>query len=176
MTEELKPKVTKYLYLVTLLTYLFCHIDLGIFAVSNDAIKKLLGGISDNDMGLLASGLYFGNVVGSILCPALFANMKAKHILVIAAVMNGLCCSLFTFVTQYWILFGSRVLVGFFQVMFIIYLPVWIDQHAPLPSQTMWISCFFLTVPLGLILGYTVTNFVMDSDSESENFKWCFLL
>lgn len=34
---------------------------------------------------------------------------------------------------------------------------MWIDREAPPKSQTMWISLFFLTVPLGIILGYGMT-------------------
>ena len=78
-------------------------------------------------MGLLATGLYIGNVIGSFLCPFLFSKMRAKHILVIAAVGNALTVAVFTFVKDYWVIFASRCFVGFFQVMFIIYLPVWID-------------------------------------------------
>ena len=169
-----KPRVTFYLYLVTLFTYLFCHIDLGVLASSNEAAKKYLGDISESDIGLVASALYIGNIIGSLVCPSLFANMKAKHILVISAVMNGLCCGIFVLVSNYWIVFASRVLVGFFEVMFIIYIPVWIDTHAPPSSQTMWISFFFLTVPLGLILGYGAAVFL--SGQDEEKFRYAFLL
>lgn len=168
------PRVTKYLYLVTLFTYLFCHIDIGVLAASNEAAKKYLGDISDSDIGLVATALYIGNVIGSLLCPSLFANMKAKHILIISAVMNGLCCGIFVLISNFWIVFVSRVLVGFFEVMFIIYIPVWIDTHAPPSSQTMWISFFFLTVPLGLILGYGAAVFI--SGEDELKFRYAFLL
>lgn len=172
MSANIKPKVTFLLYLVIVFSYLFCHIDLGILAVSNDAIIKTLD-INESGMGLLATGLYVGNVAGSLLCPFLFSKLKAKHILVTAAVLNAAFVAVFTFVTDYWIIFGSRVAVGFFQVMFIIYFPVWIDQQAPPRSQTMWISFFFLTVPIGLIVGYGSTAVFF---SGGDNWKWAFLI
>ena len=51
-----------------------CHIDNGVLAVSNEAIKKDLN-ISESGMGLLQSGLYVGNVIGSIISPVLFAKI-----------------------------------------------------------------------------------------------------
>lgn len=172
MSGNINPKVTFGLYLVTLMCYLFCHIDLGILAVSNASIIKSLD-IDESAMGLLATGLYIGNVTGSLLCPFLFAHLKAKHILVTAAIFNALFVGVFTFTQDYWIVFGSRIAVGFFQVMFVIYLPVWIDQQAPQKSQTMWISFFFLTVPLGLILGYVSTIVFFKG---GDNWKYSFLI
>lgn len=126
MSGNIKPKVTFSLYLVIIFCYLVCHIDLGILAVSNESIIKSLN-INESGMGLLATGLYIGNVAGSLLCPFLFARIKAKTILVTAALLNAVTVAVFTFVDNYWIIFGSRIAVGFFQVMFVIYFPVWID-------------------------------------------------
>jgi MFS family permease len=172
MSGNINPKVTFCLYLLIVFTYLACHIDLGIFAVSNESIIKTLD-IDESGMGLLATALYIGNVSGSLLCPFLFAHLKAKHVLVSAAILNAATVAVFTFIQDYWIVFGSRVAVGFFQVMFVIYFPVWIDQQAPPKSQTMWISFFFLTVPLGLILGYAATVVFF---KEGDDWKWAFLI
>jgi hypothetical protein len=38
------------------------------------------------------------------------------------------------FTTNYWIIFTTRFLAGLFQVVFVVYFPVWIDQHAPKKS------------------------------------------
>ena len=38
MSEEIKPNVTRNLYLVIMFCYLFCHIDNGIIAKSNESI------------------------------------------------------------------------------------------------------------------------------------------
>jgi predicted MFS family arabinose efflux permease len=133
-----------------------CHLDNGILAVSNETIKKDLG-IEESDMGLLQSGLYVGNVIGSILSPVLFAKMQAKNIIVGSSILNALFVGVFAFTKNFWILFATRSFVGFFQVMFVIYFPVWIDLCAPQKSSTMWISCFFLTVPIGIIFGYGIT-------------------
>jgi MFS family permease len=85
-------------------------------------------------MGLLASSIYFGNVTGSLLTPFIFGKLKAKHIIVVSAIMNGILVSAFNFTTNYWIIFTTRFLAGLFQVVFVVYFPVWIDQHAPKKS------------------------------------------
>ena len=121
-------------------------------------------------MGLLASGLYFGNVAGSLVAPILFAKLPPKLVIVVSAIMNALAVGVFTFTDNFWLIFASRVIVGFFQVMFIIYFPVWIDQQAPPAKQTMWISFYFLTVPIGLIVGYGLAI------ALGDNWKYSFLL
>ena len=164
--------MTYYLYLLIVFCYLFCHIDLGILAVSNENIIKSMD-IEESAMGLLATGLYIGNVVGSLICPFLFAKMKAKYLIVAAGIVNAGAVAVFTFIQDYWIVFASRIVVGLAQVVFIIYFPVWIDQQAPPKSQTMWISFYFLTVPVGLIVGYLCTVNIFPGEHD---WKWSFLI
>ncbi len=92
--NKLSPKVTKYLYLLISFCFLACHIDLGIFAVSTDVMRRYLN-ISASEMGLLASSIYFGNVAGSLITPFLFGKLKAKHIIVVSAIGNGILVSAF---------------------------------------------------------------------------------
>ncbi len=82
--------------------------------------------------------------------------------MIISAIFYGLLVGSFIFTNNFNILIVTRFFSGFFSVMFVIYFPVWIDLCAPPKSQTMWISFYFLTVPLGLILGFALTK-VFDS-------------
>lgn len=110
---QMDPKVTKYLYLVIMLCYLLCHIDSGIMAVSNQSIQDDLN-IAEAEVGLIATGLYIGNVVGSLISPFLFAKFHAKYILVLASIGNAVSVSLFAYIHNYWVFFTSRILAGFF--------------------------------------------------------------
>ena len=136
--------------------YIFCHIDNGILAVCNESLGKDLG-VSDSDVGLISAAVYVGNVVGSLLTPKLLTLMKPKTAIVGAAILNSLAVGVFSITKNYWIIFASRALVGFFQVVFVIYFPVWIDLCSPPQKQTIWISFFFLAVPVGLVMGYAIT-------------------
>jgi len=130
MSQERKRGVTSFLYFIIVVSYIFCHIDNGILAVCNETLGKDLG-VSDSMVGLLSAGLYVGNVVGSLVTPKLLTLMKPKTAIVMAAILNALAVGVFAITKDFWIIFASRVLVGFFQVVFVIYFPVWIDLCSP---------------------------------------------
>ena len=117
MSKLISPKVTRTLYCSFVLCYLVCHIDLGIIAVSATDIQDYLG-ITEGDLGLIECALYIGNVLGSLVCALAYRKFQAKHVLIFAAVMNGLLLMVFTFTKIYWLIFFSRVGVGIFQVIF----------------------------------------------------------
>lgn len=64
--------------------------------------------------------------------------------------------SVFSIATNFELIFFSRVCVGLFLSVFIIFFPVWIDSCAPPKSQSLWISFYFLTEELGIVVGYGV--------------------
>ena len=70
-------------------------------------------------MGLLETALYIGIVAGTIICPILFSIMSPKILIAAASLLNGLFAVVIAFGNErnYWIVFGSRVLVGLFLVM-----------------------------------------------------------
>jgi hypothetical protein len=53
---------------------MICHIDNGILAIAKEPIMKDLN-ITETNMGLLTSGVYIGNVLGSMISPKLFAKI-----------------------------------------------------------------------------------------------------
>jgi predicted MFS family arabinose efflux permease len=54
--------------------------------------------------------------------------------MVASAILNGLFVSAFAYIKNFWVLLVTRVFVGLFQGMFVIYFPVWIDLCAPTKS------------------------------------------
>ena len=171
MIKERKGGITTFLYVMIVFCYIFCHIDNGILAVSNESLGKDLG-VSDSDVGLISAGVFLGNVAGSLLTPKLLTLMKPKTAIVAAAILNALAVGVFSVTKSFWIIFASRVLVGLFQVVFVIYFPVWIDLCSPPQYQTMWISFFFLAVPVGLVLGNAITLGL----STFTNYRWGFMV
>lgn len=107
--------MTTTLYIFIVLSYLVDHLDLGIFAVSATEIQEDLD-ITESDIGLLESALYIGNIIGSLLCPVLFRVIHPKILILVATVFNALLLLPFCFTSYYWVLFGTRILVGLFQV------------------------------------------------------------
>ncbi len=97
--------------------FLFSHVDVGILSEANNkAIKDL--GINKSLMGLLASGLYAGIVAGTIICPILFSVISPKILIAVSSLLNGVFAVVIVFGQDinYWVIFASRVLVGFFLV------------------------------------------------------------
>lgn len=127
-----KLRWIKLLYSGIFLCFLFSHIDVGILSQSSDeAIQRLK--ISESQIGLLETGLYIGIVAGTILCPLIFSLMSPKILIILASILNGLFAAVIVIGNPetFWIVFGSRVLVGLFLSVFILYFPVWIDLCAP---------------------------------------------
>ncbi len=107
----------------------------------------------------METALYVGIVAGTIICPILFSVMSPKTLIAVATLLNGLFAVVIAFGTEmnYWIIFGSRVLVGLSLSVFIQYFPVWIDLCAPPKLKTLWISFFYLTEDIGMAVGYGIS-------------------
>lgn len=87
---------------------------------------------------------------------------NTKVVLIVCLLANAASLFLFTVSENYYIYLLSRFLVGFFQVFFCIYFPVWVSLFQTNPKkQTMWFTLLTLGVPLGVILGYIVTSVVI---------------
>ena len=82
-------------------------------------------------MGLLETAMYIGIVIGSTICPYVFSKVTPKYVIISAVLLNAAAVSIFSITTSYWTIFASRVGVGMFLSVFIIFFPVWIDSCAP---------------------------------------------
>jgi len=123
---EINPKVTRFLYISIVLCYTIDHLDLGILAVASKHIQNDLD-ITASLLGLMEATPYMGNIIGSMLCPMLFRKFPPKFLLVLATVCRAAFLLPFTFSTNFWLIFATRIIAGLFEVFYIIYFPVWID-------------------------------------------------
>ncbi|CDW85639.1 major facilitator superfamily protein [Stylonychia lemnae] len=163
--------MTKFLYATIVLCYLVDHFDLGIFAQAAASIQQDLK-ITQSGVGLLESGMYIGNIIGCILCPFLFKIISSKWLIINASILNALLLCPFYFSSNFWLLVSCRIILGIFQVIFVVYFPVWIDQCAPKHLRTIWLTVMFLQVPLGIVLGYGGAALL----KSVASWKWAFML
>ncbi len=105
-------------------------------------------------------------MVGTLICPILFAIVPEKFLLSTAALLNGGSLILCYFAKNFWMFFIGRLVSGFFKVFMTIFFPVWIDIHAPKSSQAMWISIYFFLYPVGMVIGYASSLFL------SKSYSW----
>lgn len=143
---------------------------MGILSFASERIQHDLN-ISEGQMGLLETGMYIGIVTGSVIMPFLFNIISPKLLIIGATILNAASVAVFSITDNYWAIFASRILVGLFISVFIIYFPVWIDQCAPQKSQAMWISMYFLTEDLGIVIGYGVAVLFL---KFLDSWKWSF--
>jgi predicted MFS family arabinose efflux permease len=123
-------------------------------------------------VGLISSSIYIGNVLGCLIFPLLLSKSTAKPVVVWASLLNALSVSVFSLTDLYWALIASRVLAGLSQVVFVIYFPVWIDLCSPEKHKTMLISVFYLSVPLGLVMGFALAGALHDN----IGYRWSFMM
>lgn len=65
-----------------------------------------------------------------------------------------------------------RGLIGFFQVFFSIYMPVWVDTFGSEKEKTVWLTLNMLACPLGVVLGFTLTYYM----NLYHTWEWSFIL
>lgn len=106
---------------------------MGIMSFASERIQHDLN-ISEGQMGLLETGMYIGIVTGSVIMPFLFNIISPKLLIIGATILNAASVAVFSVTENYWAIFASRIMVGLFLSVFIIYFPVWIDQCAPQKS------------------------------------------
>jgi MFS family permease len=143
---------------------------MGILSFASEKIEHDLK-ITEGQMGLLETGMYIGIVSGSIIMPFLFKILSPKWLIVAATILNATAVSVFSLIENFWLIFASRIAVGLFLSVFIIFFPVWIDQCAPQKSQAMWISLYFLTEDLGIVIGYGVALLFI---KYLKSWRWSF--
>ena len=99
--------------------------------------------------------------IGSLIAIPACAHLNIKFVIVLGLIGQGSSLLLFTLSNNFWILAASRLMTGMCQVFFAIYFPVWVDIFGDEETQTIWLANLLLGVPLGVILGYIFTAFMI---------------
>ncbi|CDW89605.1 major facilitator superfamily protein [Stylonychia lemnae] len=153
-------KTLNFIFGVIFLTNLMINVDHGILPACTKEVKKDLH-LDDANLGLLGSLVYAGLVIGSLFAMPIFNYGNTKFVLIVCLLLNSFALLLFTLTDKYSMLVISRVSVGFFQVFFCIYFPVWVDLFADEKRKTVWLTLLLLGVPLGIIIGYLSTAIIV---------------
>ena len=126
-------------FILNLASNIAINYDHGILPSASTLIKADLR-LNDLQYGLLGSFVYFGLVLGSIISSTAFCYYKSKNIVLLSIVLNLIGISVFLNFKQFAVLLASRCLIGFAQILIIIYLPVWIDIKANNQKKTIWLT------------------------------------
>jgi len=140
-----------FFYLISL--SLFESLDQGIIPTSVRNIKIDLK-INDIQYGAFNSLFFFGKILGSFSFIFLLNKLNRKLILIISLIIYGISLFIFRFFSHIQTLYISRTIIGFFDVFFIVYPPVWSDQYGIKNKKTLMMVLVQIFKPSGVMIGF----------------------
>ena len=140
-----------FFYLISL--SLFESLDQGIIPTSVRNIKIDLK-INDIQYGAFNSLFFFGKILGSFSFIFLLNKLNRKLILIISIIIYGISLFIFRFFSHIQTLYISRTIIGFFDVFFIVYPPVWSDQYGIKNKKTLMMVLVQIFKPSGVMIGF----------------------
>lgn len=99
--------------------------------------------------------------VTSLSVPSLFVKYSSVKVLAWALFLNAISCVIFA--VSYWkpMIYFSRFLMGVSQAVWVVYAPVWVNNFSPQGSQSLWLGMLAGFSPLGIMIGYVLTAFII---------------
>jgi len=161
---ELSRKKRHFLFWTLIITSILINLDHGAIPASTQEIQDDLE-IDTTAIGLFGSLVYIGTAAGALFLSVMGNKLNRRLLVGAGFLMSGICLYTFTVWNNLPFLCVNRCLVGFFQSMVSVYTPIWIDQFSPGTYNTVFMSIFQISSPVGLILGYIVAYLVKDKYS-----------
>jgi hypothetical protein len=159
-TKKLEAKLSYsglvFWFVVICITNVLVNVDHGCIPAATVTIKRDLE-LDNASLGILGAVVYWGLLAGSFTSPPIFLHFPVKSIILCCILFNMVCLVGFTLFVDFFILWGFRFGVGFFQVFLWIYFPVWIDIFGTDNNKTIWLTLLQSSVPLGVVTGYGIT-------------------
>ena len=106
----------------------------------------------------IGSSVYIGLCTATFMVSYTFQRFSASKILLLTLVLNCVFCLLFASSYNIYLLYLSRIGMGFSQAFCVIYAPVWTNCFSPSHKSTRWMGLLQCAVPLGVVLGYAVAS------------------
>lgn len=148
-----------YVYGLILLASIFSAIDGTIFNTAITWVKADLN-FTNEDYGLFSSMLFFGKIVGAFSFIFLLNIINRKYLFILSLLVTAGGMTIYSICSVKYILYTVRSILGFFNVFFIIYFPVWIDQYGIRKYKTLMLTSIQITMPLGGILGSVMGTYL----------------
>jgi len=162
--------------------FLFCavnclsYVDRGVIPGAFDALGRWLQGTlgvatADAYIGYLQSAFIVGYSAASLAMGAAvhrvppFRLMAAGLAVWVAASVAGAAAPSFA------ALLLARMASGVGEASFQCVVPPWIDDNSPPARRALWLSLFYLNIPVGTALGYALGGFL----SAHISWRWMFI-
>lgn len=128
------------------------------------ATSQIAGDLSFTkvEIGAVGSLVFVGLTAGSSVAGICFHKFNPKWIISLFTLLTGLFLILFPLSQgNRAFVYLARLMTGFCQVFVVVYFPVWVDIFSPEKWRTLWLTFLQLAVPLGVIMGYSLTAFML---------------
>lgn len=155
-----------WLFVLLVFTSIFVNLDHGTIPAATEELERSLD-IDKTAIGTFGSLVFIGTAAGAVYYIFFVNKINRKINIALSFFLSGVFLCLFTVVKNVPFLFINRLVVGFFQSMVSIYIPIWIDQYSPTSMKTLFMAIFQLSSPFGLITGYILTSLIKDKHSVS---------
>ncbi len=117
--SETLTKTSNKIFFVLCFTNILLNIDQGVLpACTNELMQDL--SLEEVKFGMLGSLMYIGLIGGSFAAGYIFQKFSCKKVLIVNLALMAFCLSLFTFTKNFYFLAVSRIMTGFFQVIYFI--------------------------------------------------------
>ena len=118
----------------------------------------------------LVSMSYLGLGVSCLFVPSILQKYSASKVILFTLCLNCGFCLLFSFSSDVLTMLASRLGMGFTQAFIVIYSPVWINEFSPKQKEGLWMGILQSSVPIGVVLGYSLAAFF----KLAQLFSWRF--
>lgn len=111
---------------------------------------------SDQQMGALTTALFITYMLTAPLTGWLGDRFRRKPLIITGAVLWSLATLATYFVHDYWTLYFRHAIVGIGEATFTIFAPAVISDFFPPRERNRILSIFYLAIPVGAALGFTL--------------------
>ena len=146
-------KKRKFIFVLICLINILINLDRGAIPAGTTEIKEK-NNITNAELGMIGSLLYFGLILGSLTGGYFFSKYSSKWIVILSLFIFCFFLYSFTIFESCGGMFLSRICCGFCEVFCLIYFPIWVDQYGVKGMKTIWLTFLQIGIPLGTILGY----------------------
>ena len=145
----------KFIFLLICLINILINLDRGAIPAGTTEIKEK-NNITNAELGMIGSLLYFGLVLGSLTGGYFFSKYSSKWLVILSLFSFCFFLYSFTILVNCGGLYICRVGCGFCEVFCLIYFPIWVDQYGVKGMKAIWLTFLQIGIPLGSILGYLI--------------------
>ena len=145
----------KFIFVLICLINILINLDRGAIPAGTTEIKEK-NNITNAELGMIGSLLYFGLILGSLTGGYFFSKYSSKWVVILSLFAFCFFLYSFTILESCGGLYLCRVGCGFCEVFCLIYFPIWVDQYGVKGMKTIWLTFLQIGIPLGSILGYLI--------------------